>query len=149
MRNGNDYRNINSGALFGNKKTSPKSADMVGRITIAEDVLQYILDEVNNGANEVTIDVSSWRNVAQSGQNYYKIRCYVPRPQEDRPSYNQGYNRGNAAPQQRRAAPQQGYGAPQQRYSRPQQQEFPGDNQRRGFNQPDDIPFDDEIPFGD
>ena len=51
----------NSGGLWLRKKTGPKSPDMTGKVTIGEDVLEYIKDKLRGGAKEINLDIACWR----------------------------------------------------------------------------------------
>ena len=68
----------NSGALFPVKqKRSDNSPDFTGNITIADDVLDYILREAQNG-NEVQLEMSAWLRISRNNTNFTSLKINIP-----------------------------------------------------------------------
>jgi hypothetical protein len=98
----------NNGGLFPvNDKRSDNSPDMSGTILIADDVLDYIVREAQNG-NEVLMELKGWRRISRNNTNYESIAINIPynvRMEEGgNPTYRsqRGGGRRYSQPQRRR-----------------------------------------------
>jgi hypothetical protein len=68
----------NSGALFPlQNRRSDNSPDMTGNILIADEVLDYIVREAQNG-NEVQLDMSAWQRISRNNTNFTSLKINIP-----------------------------------------------------------------------
>lgn len=101
--------NLDSGALFANKKRGEKDPDFTGMIDISPDLLEKLLVKRNRG-EELKLRVAGWKNTARDGKGYLRLRI---KEDDQRPQQNTQQYQKPAYQQRPQQAPV-GYGAPQQ-----------------------------------
>jgi hypothetical protein len=67
------------GALFLNRnRTHPRSPDLCGLIELPDDFIEKVVDAYEAGSGPVTLDLSAWRNQAQtSGMQYLTLKMKI------------------------------------------------------------------------
>ena len=148
--------------MFPRNKTTANSPDMGGEITIRTEVLNYILQQAQNGSQEVEVRVAMWRGQSKAGLPMSNLVLELPDENRQQGAPRQQYSpqgqRQQGYPNQRpQQGPQQGlHGGPQGGYGtgypplqhspqRPIAPDYgPATNQtthHQSYNGPDDEPW--------
>lgn len=154
-RQGHQNTYPNSGALFPVKqKRSDNSPDLTGRVTISEDVLDYIVRKAQEGG-EIELELSAWLRISRNNTNFTSLKINIPydvrQAEQGNPTYHQSGGRQGGGRRDERQA----YSQPQTRgnYAQasgredraPQVPDYLRPDPRQNDNRRRDL--DDEIPF--
>lgn len=131
----------NSGGLFPVKqKKSENSPDYFGNILIADDVLDYILREAQDG-NEVQLELSGWSRISRSNTNFTSVKINIPYEVRMEEGGNPTYRPGRRPPQQQQRSYSQQSGRTERRPAPKRDEDF-----SRGDSMPDFLRDDDDEP---
>ena len=81
------------GALFINKNSqNPRAPDLCGSIELPDDFIGKVIDEYDRGGSPVTLDLSAWRNQAQtSGIQYLTLKLKINAVQNQKRHFSEDH----------------------------------------------------------
>lgn len=164
-----DNKGESRGAMFPRQKKSQNSPDSTGDFILTGDTLAYVMDQLQGGASEIKLYISSWRKQDRSGSPMLSFSIRPPM-EATQQGGNNGYqgNPQSYAPQRQaplnpqRPAFQQGAGqSGANNYSNATGGGFPSQpnrmgrtqnpgsqtNPEKGHNPALNFPGDDDAPF--